>query len=193
MNESEIIQRINNGETQLFSLLVEQYKNKVFNLVYRFTSDYAEAEDLSQEIFITVFQKISSFQQDASFSTWIYRVATNKCIDWHRKKKRKRFFSLFGDHRQIADVEADAPSPSEVYLESEEQKMLHKAVGKLDEKYKMIVVMFYYQHLSYKQIAEVLNLPVRTIETRLYRAKKILKDKLAAEGYGGELYEAGQC
>ena len=75
---------------------------------------------------------------------------------------------------------------------NEEQKTLQNAVNKLDEKYRIVVVMFYYQHLSYRDIAEILELSVRTVETRLYRAKKILKSYLVLDGYGGEWHEAGQ-
>ncbi len=190
--DQEMIQKIIAGETHMFSIFVDRYKDKVFNLVYRFTGDYSETEDICQEIFITVYKKLPSFKADARVSTWLYKVASNKCIDWYRSKKRKTFFTFFGGTGQIDDVKADTPAPQEIYILNEEQKTLQNAVNKLDEKYRIVVVMFYYQHLSYRDIAEILELSVRTVETRLYRAKKILKSYLVLDGYGGEWHEAGQ-
>lgn len=192
LSDQEMIQKIIAGETHMFSIFVDRYKDKVFNLVYRFTGDYSETEDICQEIFITVYKKLPSFKADARVSTWLYKVASNKCIDWYRSKKRKNFFTFFGGTGQIDDVKADTPAPQEIYILNEEQKTLQNAVNKLDEKYRIVVVMFYYQHLSYRDIAEILELSVRTVETRLYRAKKILKSYLVLDGYGGEWHEAGQ-
>ncbi|MCG8501222.1 MAG: RNA polymerase sigma factor [Firmicutes bacterium] len=192
LSDQEMIQKIIAGETHMFSIFVDRYKDKVFNLVYRFTGDYSETEDICQEIFITVYKKLPSFKADARVSTWLYKIASNKCIDWYRSKKRKNFFTFFGGTGQIDDVKADTPAPQEIYILNEEQKTLQNAVNKLDEKYRIVVVMFYYQHLSYRDIAEILELSVRTVETRLYRAKKILKSYLVLDGYGGEWHEAGQ-
>lgn len=192
LSDQEMIQKIIAGETHMFSIFVDRYKDKVFNLVYRFTGDYSETEDICQEIFITAYKKLPSFKADARVSTWLYKVASNKCIDWYRSKKRKNFFTFFGGTGQIDDVKADTPAPQEIYILNEEQKTLQNAVNKLDEKYRIVVVMFYYQHLSYRDIAAILELSVRTVETRLYRAKKILKSYLVLDGYGGEWYEAGQ-
>ncbi len=193
IEDNELIQKIVNGETQMFSLLVERYKDSVFNLVYRFTDDYGEAEDISQEVFVTLYKKLNTYKGEAKLSTWIYRIATNKSIDWHRKKKRKTIFSLFDDNNKIGNIKSDIPPPQELYILTEEQRELQAVVNRLDEKYRIVVVMYYYQQLSCKDIAEILHISTRTVETRLYRAKKLLKKHIKTNNeHGGGMYEARQ-
>ncbi len=177
----------------MFSLLVDRYKDNIFKLIYGFTNDYGEAEDISQEVFVTLYKKLHTYQGESKLSTWLYRIATNKSIDWHRKKKRRAIFSLFDNNNQVSNIESNIPPPQEMYILSEEQREIQSAVTRLDEKYRLVIIMYYYQSMTYQDIAEILHISTRTVETRLYRAKKILKRHIKIDSEnGGGIVEARQ-
>lgn len=187
MTDEYIIEKVLDGNTHIFSEIVERYKNKVFNMVYRFTNDYNESQDLSQEVFINVFKNLHKFNQKAKFSTWLYRISYNICIDWCRKNKKKKKDLLANDNQN--DIADDKLNVEDNYISKQGQIILRNLINSMDEKYRTVLILFHYQGLSYEEIAEVLKLPVKTVETRLYRARRLLKKSLSKEYYGGEIYD----
>jgi RNA polymerase sigma-70 factor, ECF subfamily len=186
MTDEAIIEQVLAGNTHIFSELVNRYKNKVFSLVYRFTNDYGDAQDISQEVFINVFRKLYTFNEKASFSTWIYRISYNYCIDWIRKnKKRLRQEPVYDEQIELADTGINV---EESFLEMQKRVHLRKAILQLDEKYRNVLILFHFQELSYEEIGEVMQLPVKTVETRLYRGRQQLRKYLSGIP-GGEFYE----
>ncbi|MFZ7103795.1 MAG: RNA polymerase sigma factor [Peptococcaceae bacterium] len=177
VDDLELIQKINSGNRECYGELVDRYKRQIFNLACKFTHDYSQAQDLSQEVFVHCFLQLGSFKENAKFSTWLYRLAVNKCIDWQRKNKREpQFVELIDivEHR-------DDGSPEEIYLKKERELWLKNTVLSLPEKYKIVLLLYIKQDLTYGEIGEILNLPVKTVETRIYRAKKLIKKKLNPE------------
>ncbi|WP_432662055.1 sigma-70 family RNA polymerase sigma factor [Wukongibacter baidiensis] len=174
----------------MFSRLVDVYKNRIFALSYKFTNDYNEAQDLSQEIFIKIFNNIGTFRFEASPSTWIYKIATNICIDYNRKKKRQKF-KLNEDISQGSlsgvEIKSKDGSPEDIVISDEKQREVHKVIYKLPDIYKSVIIMYHFNELSYKEIAKVLDIPEKTVETRLYRARRMLRDKLLEKRTGGEI------
>lgn len=186
MTDESIIEQVLMGNTHVFSELVDRYKDKVFGMVYRFTNDYTESQDLSQEVFITVFKKLHMYSEKAKFSTWLYRVSYNLCIDWARKNKKRLKQSYIEDEACAGGSEYNL---EESIIESDSRRLLRKEINELAEKYKTVIILFHYQGLSYEEIGDILKIPVKTVESRLYRARKLLKKALARQCSGGDWIE----
>ncbi|MDP4094476.1 MAG: sigma-70 family RNA polymerase sigma factor [Bacillota bacterium] len=172
MTDEEIIEQVLGGNIHIFSEIVDRYKDYVFNLIYRFTYNYCEAEDISQEIFINIYKKLDKFHGGSKFSTWIYRISYNLCIDWYRKNKNKPPGVSLEDFTEPFDK---CLSPEETVIDHQKAVELHKSIMKLDKKYIDVLILFYFQEQSYEEISTVLDLPVKTVETRLYRGRNLLR------------------
>jgi RNA polymerase sigma-70 factor (ECF subfamily) len=183
MTDEAVIGLVLSGNTNAFSEIVDRYRDSVFGMALRFTGNQNDAQDVSQEIFIRVYGNLHRFNGRSKFSTWLYRISYNLCIDWTRKHRRDRQSAGFtDDDLEIADSRA---GPEERFFELHRRRELRKAINGLKEKYRNILILFYYQGLSYEVIAEILEIPVKTVETQLYRARKQLRSKLAGKAEGG--------
>jgi RNA polymerase sigma-70 factor (ECF subfamily) len=181
LNDEEIVLSVLNGHTQDYEVLVNRYKDKIYNLAYQFTCNRSDSEDLAQEIFIHVFSKLSSFKHQSSFSTWIHRITINKCNDWYRKNKnRVKQISLEDNplSPNKHETKDHTYNPEQRLLKMERQRLVSAMVMELPEKYRTAIIMYHYQQLSAKEIAHILNIPKKTVDTRIYRGKKLLKRKL---------------
>ena len=183
LTDAELTDRVRAGETRLFAELVQRYQDPVFAMALRFVGSPGDAEDVAQEAFLRAYRGLERFKGDAKFSTWLYRITWNLCADWKRKHggPRKQAAALdeagdFADAR--VDLEADL-------LDGEERERVRRALEGLNERYRSVVTLLYYEKMSYDQIAAVLGVPLKTVETRLYRARKMLRVALeAAEKQG---------
>lgn len=188
MNENDIIIEIQRGNSDLFSRLVDIYKTKVFTCAYKFTNDYSEAQDLSQEIFIKIYNNIPKFRFESSLSTWIYKITTNMCID-HKRKKKVKFSSFNEDYSHEASLgiksNSKDGSPEEIVISNEKQREVHRIIYNLPDIYKTVIIMYHFNELSYKEISASLNVSEKTVETRLYRARRLLRDELLKRSTGG--------
>jgi RNA polymerase sigma-70 factor (ECF subfamily) len=185
MTDEQIIGRVRDGETRTFGELVRRYQDTVYGMVVRFVGRSDDAQDIAQEVFLRVFRGLDGFKGESKFSTWLYRITWNLCADWLRRNRRP-------DRRVAGMEEADSlpdgrTDLEEGFLEEEQREALRRALDTLDEKYRSVVVLHYYQKLSYDQIAEILDMPVKTVETRLYRARKTLRESLEGSGRGGDV------
>jgi RNA polymerase sigma factor (sigma-70 family) len=179
------------GDSELYSEIIDRYSSKVYSTAYSYTHSQEEAKDLVQEILIKTYNNLKSFKADSKFSTWLYRVAVNTCIDWSRKRKSKAVMTVmsFEDTDIFEIITTDAEGPEELLLRQENVEVVRNAVGDLPEIYKTVLILYYFEELQVQEICNILDVPRKTIETRLYRAKKILKSILRQELTGGELYE----
>ena len=177
MNDSELVLKILNGDQESYALLVDQYKNAIFKLAYKFTYDYPRAQDLSQEIFIHCYLQLENFDNRSKFSTWLYRLAVHKGIDWQRKNKREPQFTELDELQNVGRES----SPEEIYLKKEKTLWLQNALNHLPEKYRKVLLLYHNQGLSYSEIGDILKLPVKTVETRIYRGKKCLREQLTTK------------
>jgi RNA polymerase sigma factor (sigma-70 family) len=167
----------------LFAELVQRYQDPVYGLTLRFVRSARDAEDLAQEAFLRAYRGLDGFKGDARFSTWLYRIAWNLCADWLRRNRRPGRAALaIDDAAGVADTRLGL---EEGLLAAEERREVRRALDRLDEKYRSVLLLLYYQKLNYDQIAAVLDVPVKTVETRLYRARKLLKEILRRAGVGG--------
>lgn len=182
MNEERIVCELKAGNYTVFKEIVELFKNRVFGMAYKFTNNYEEAQDLSQEIFLKIYKEIGGFRFESKLSTWIYRISINTCLDWKRKNSKVKILSTSiinnDDEAVELDIKDDNPLPDEAFIQSENQREVHELVYKLPDKYKTVIIMYHFNNMSYQDISTALNIPERTVETRLYRARRLLKDEL---------------
>jgi len=183
--EALIKKRINQvlkGDQNAFGEIVELYKDKVFQLCFRMLGNRHEAEDLAQEAFVRAFVNIHSFKINMKFSTWLYRIATNLCIDRLRKKKPDYHLDaeVAGTEglNMYSQIASDTLKPEEEVASLELQESIQEEITKLPEKYRSVIVLKYIEELSLKEISDILDLPVGTVKTRIHRGREALRKQL---------------
>lgn len=186
LQDEDVIRLVLSGQIDAYTILIDKYKNMIFDMCFKYTYDYSEAQDLSQEVFLKTYRKLGSFKNSSSFSTWLYRIAVNICIDWTRSSKKHKNVTLMDGVGYIDQIPSLEPMPEDIVTEDEKREYVRKIVLGLPEKYRMVIILYNYQDLSVSEISEILKIPLKTIETRLYRAKKLLKDMLFKSYGGGE-------
>ena len=170
-DEQKIIEEIIDGRTESYRILVERYQNPVFRIILKITGDQEDAKELTQDVFVKAYESIGQYKPGHRFFSWVYRIAINRALLFVKQK------------RKFLQIET-LPHPSDGFPgENAEQegcdRALNRSVQELDEKYKSVVVLKYYTGLSYADIAKTLGIPEKTVKSRLFDARKILKDKLS--------------
>lgn len=192
MKDEDLIRMILKGDGELYSTIIDRYSSKVYSTAYSYTHNQEETRDLVQEIFIKAYKSLHGFKAEARFSTWLYRIAVNSCIDWSRQKKSRATAMTvwsFEEDDILDNIKTEADGPEEALLRQEHQEAVRNAVSDLPEIYKTVLILYYFEELQVQEISSILDCPKKTVETRLYRAKTILKSMLKQELSGGELYE----
>ncbi len=185
-SDHELIAAIRDGDEVAFQEIVRRYRNPITNFVYRMIDDYDRSVELAQETFIRIFTSASRYQANYSFSTYIYRIASNLAISELRRRKRRRFVSLFSpfvnDDGETVEIDPPDLSPriDETMIEEERRRAVSRAITSLPEKYRSALVLRDVEGMSYDQIAEVLSLSEGTVKSRINRARNLLKEKLSA-------------
>ena len=179
--DEEIAVQVQKGDTESFRVLVERYETKLARYAKRFFFRGDDAQDLVQDVFIKAYINIKSFDPDRRFSPWIYRIAHNEFVNAVKKKQKEREnvslfdFDVFFPHL-VAKETADATASLQ-----ELKERLDESLDKLDDKYKEPLILYYFEEMDYKEIAEILRIPVSTVGVRLQRGKvmlqKIIKEK----------------
>ena len=176
MDEKQILKRIQAGDRFTFAELVETYQTKVIHISYSMLSDYEDACDAAQEVFVKVFRSAESFRGDSSLSTWIYRITKNVCTDFLRKRKETTVsIDEEKDDAPKYDIPDTSKSPEQISERNETQKLVREALSELDTDSRLIITMFDIEGLSYDEIAGVLKIPIGTVKSRLNRAREKLK------------------
>ena len=182
IDEIKCVKKAARGDASAFESLVMHYQGQIYRLCFRMTGNSEDAQDMTQEAFLKAWKNLSTFQFDSAFSTWLYRLASNCCLDLLRSMKRKPTVSLTAETEdeegEIIDVADDAPSPEEEAIVSQERDDLRKALALLDDEQRQILILRVVNDLSYTEIAEVLNIKEGTVKSRLSRARDNLRKKL---------------
>lgn len=183
MTDQEMIMRCKKGDREAFNCLVTKYQKQVFNIAYGMLSDYEDASDASQEVFVKVYRYISAFRGQSSFTTWLYRVCSNVCNDILRKRQRRGItVSLDADEDtegSVNELPSEEPGPYESLELTERQRVVREAIDSLRDEYREIIIYSDMQQLSYDEVASILKCPVGTVKSRLNRARNALKKKLS--------------
>lgn len=184
MGEKELILQLIQGSQSAFRELVDSFKDRVFNTSLGLLHNTEDAEDISQEVFIEVFNSIKAFRGDSSLATWIYRITVTKSLDFIRKKKRKKrfafFTSLFTEKGEYTKEPADFFHPGVEAENTELAAALFKAIEKLPQNQKIAFTLNKLEDLGYKEISEVMGLSISSVESLLFRARSNLKNILSS-------------
>jgi len=182
----DVVRRIQSGDVEAFDILVRKYRERVLGIVYNMTSNREDAADLAQDAFIKAFQSIQRFQGQASFFTWLYRIAVNSTLSHLRKNRLRSFFSLEAIReedpvsREVIDALTDRTGGDRDAFVRELQEKLNDAMQKLSINHRTVVTLFEIDGLSHQEIAEVLGCSVGTVRSRLHYAKQLLQSELQA-------------
>lgn len=174
MEDKEIVERCLKGDTDSFEYLVTKYKKLVYSIALRFFQDPHLAEDITQEVFLKAYKKLEMYDPDMKFSAWIGRITHNTCIDTLRKNKNYTVAS--SDDPIIEDVGEPA---DEIVIKKEKKEWLEEQISLLKPGYKTPLLLFHQAGLSYEEIAKSMNVPLSIVKNRIYRARKMLKEKMA--------------
>ena len=181
MEENRLVEQSKKGDEQAFGVLVKKYKTKVFNLAYSFTRNRETADDLAQEVFIKVYYALDKFKFQSGFGTWLYRIAINHFKDYLRKHAKERHVSLERLSREVpsSQSEDEIQKKERTQEAADRKKLLYKALQSLPEKHQVILTLRDIQGHSYEDIAGILKLSPGTVDSRLHRARKMLRKKIA--------------
>jgi len=184
VSESEYIKRCQEGDSEAFGELLTLYENKILNYCYRMLGNRTDAEDATQEVFVKLYRFIGSFTGQSAFSTWLYKIASNVCLDYLRKNK-KHTSDTVSLHQQNAEgeeflmnIEDKGLTPYESAQMSEAQRVLALALEQLSEDQRKVVVLRDVEGLSYEEIGEVMGIAEGTVKSRINRARLALKKLL---------------
>lgn len=172
--DEELVVRVQEGELFVFRELIERYEAKMLRYARKFLLDSDECQDCVQDVFIKAYTNLRSVDPDRKFSSWLYRVAHNEFINAIKKKGRERVVSLDFD-ALLPHLAGDIEGPEDAMHRAQVREQIEKHLAELDVKYREPLVLYYFQELDYKEIAEILRLPVATVGVRLRRAREKLK------------------
>lgn len=174
-SERMLIQRAQQGDTRAFEVLVTQHSHYVYNVALRLLNDPQEAEDMAQEVFVRAWRSLPTFRGQAQFRTWLYRIVTNVCYNRLPKLKRQMAAADADERLELADRQ---PSVEAQVGSAEMSQQLAWAIGTLPEKYRLLITLRHVQGMSYGDIADTLDMPLGSVKTGIFRARKLLRDRL---------------
>jgi len=174
LSDSELIYRINNGDEKAFNELIERYQNRVYNTAYRIMGNHEDALDLAQESFIRIYKNLKNFKGRSSFSTWLFRITTNLCLDELRKRKRKPELQ----EENFQNIYKEEDNPERISLSRELNQLIQEKIDLLAPEQKIVFTLREFQGLSYQEIADITGISIGTVKSRLSRARQNLREDL---------------
>jgi len=184
--DHDLLAATRDGDQAAFQEIVRRYRNPIVNFIYRMLNDYDRALELAQETFIRVYMSASRYRAEYSFSTYIYRIASNLAISELRQRKRRKVVSLFvrskGEFAEIEEMDPpdNRPLQDQTLMEDEQKKAVRRAISSLPDKYRAPLVLRDIEGHSYDRIANILDMSEGTVKSRINRARNLLKEKLSA-------------
>ncbi|MDM5318333.1 RNA polymerase sigma factor SigW [Fictibacillus sp. b24] len=176
---ANMVTQVKKGDQEAFEGIVDLFKDKIYRHCFRMVGNGHEAEDLAQETFLRAYRNISKYNNEYKFSTWIFRIATNLCIDRLRKKKPDYYLDAevpgTDGANMYSQLSTEEPLPEEVVTENEQWNELQAEIMKLPEKYRTAILLKYVEDLSLEEISQIMDIPVPTVKTRIHRGREALK------------------
>lgn len=172
-----LVQRANDGDQKAFAELMGRYRDAIYYMLLKMVNNASDAEDLTIEAFGKAFKNIQQYAPNYAFSTWLFKIATNNCIDFIRKKKANHVSLDHNDeeHEKASmDIQAPVMDPEETMINEQKIKLMRSVVDKLKPRYRKLIELRYFKELSYEEIAEELELPIGTVKAQLFRARELL-------------------
>lgn len=187
LDEEKLIRDILNGNVRAFEKLLLRYQGLINSIMTRMISSAQVREELAQDVYLVIFRRLENFEFRSSLATWIGRITYHKCVDYYKKQKVRRENISLDDvaNLEVKSITEDKNSPSRLLMRKERDELIRKRVELLPDRYRLVLVLYHFEELSYKEIGEVLKIPAGTVKNYLFRARKLLKDELQM------LYEKG--
>ncbi len=176
--DHELVAKIRAGDQRALVELIDRYKARIYHTTLRILGNREDAEEAAQDTFVRAYRGLENFREDATFSTWIYRVCVNACLN--KLESRKRFQTQDIDETPIAELPF-TESPEAEFADEDLQSRVFAAMEELPMKYRTVLVLYHIQHLAYQEIAEVMQMPMGSIKTHLFRARALLRERVLRE------------
>ena len=179
----ELVARVAEGDEYAFQILVNRHQTSVLNLIYRFMGDRLKSEDLAQETFLQVWRSAKTYQRKSKFTTWLYRICANLCLNEIKSARRKKWLQFFKNNpdskqSENEDLLVDSPNPEDLLLARERNQQITNALQSLPENQRIALILKRYDNFSYEEISRVLGCSIAAVESLLVRAKRTLQKKL---------------
>jgi RNA polymerase sigma-70 factor (ECF subfamily) len=176
-----VMAAINRGDQKAYAALMNNYRDSLYFMLLKMTNNASDADDLTIEAFGKAFKKLEQYTPEYAFSTWLFKIASNNCIDYMRKKRKQSFTLNLGtgddDGQDLANIIAsDSPDPEEKVMKKEKIGLMREVVEKLKPHYRTLIELRYFKEYSYEEIAEELNLPLGTVKAQLFRAREFISN-----------------
>jgi RNA polymerase sigma-70 factor (ECF subfamily) len=179
----ELMARVAEGDDYAFQILVNRHQASVLNMIYRFMGDRSKSEDLAQEAFLQVWRAAKNYRRKSKFTTWLYRICVNLCLNEIKSAQRKKWLQFFKDtpdskHPENESLSDESPNPEDLLLARERSQQITNALQSLPENQRIALILKRYDNLSYEEISRVLGCSIPAVESLLVRAKRTLQTKL---------------
>jgi RNA polymerase sigma-70 factor (ECF subfamily) len=170
------VERCLEGDSEAFGELITRYQRPVFNTVLHMVGNTEDAREVCQQAFMKAYEHLASYDRDRKFFSWIYRVAVNESINWLKAKR---------PHEELDEhLEHPRANPAQQFEELEVWRDLHEEILKLEPNYRAVVILRHFVHFTYDEIADILKIPEKTVKSRLFTARQMLREALEARGHG---------
>jgi len=178
-NDLRLVGRAIAGEQKAYAELMARYRDAIYFILLKMVNNRDDANDLAIETFAKAFQNLEKYKPDYAFSTWLFKIATNNCIDYIRKKKLKTFSidqvsGEDGENSRPWEIAGNSPTPEESMIKKQKTSLLKNVVDKLPIRYRKLVILRYFEELSYEEISTQLDIPLGTVKAQLFRAHNLL-------------------
>ncbi|MEQ8763584.1 MAG: sigma-70 family RNA polymerase sigma factor [Planctomycetota bacterium] len=178
LDDSALVKAAASGSREAFADLVQTYQDRIFRVILNLVRDDHLAEDLTQDVFVKVYQKLGTFNFQSSFFTWLYRIAINTAMDGIKRNRRRRALSLDEKEGISQGLRSAEEAPDSGLHENEMKAAVHRALDSLSPKYRTVMVLREFENLTYEEIARVMSCSVGTVESRLFRARAKFREKM---------------
>jgi len=185
-NDLILVKQAKEGSEKAFAGLMNRYRDSIYYMLLKMVNNAADAEDLTIEAFGKAFRNLESYTPKFAFSTWLFMIATNNCIDFIRKKKASPYpldQNQDGMDNLTANIQSDLPDPEESLMNRQKIEALKEIVDQLKPRYRILIKLRYYKEYSYEEISSELGIPIGTVKAQLYRAKTLLYNILVKTGH----------
>ena len=188
-SDEELVERAKRGDRRAFRMLVDRHKRMVFNVALRMLRNREDAEDAAQEAFLRAFRSIGTFRGQAKFSSWLVRIAINVSLSFAERAHAKQTFVEFQEETDGADAHFvdGGLNPEEIAARQDFGERIRTLVGTLEPRYRAVITLYYLEERSYREVADILEIPLGTVKTHLHRAKEYLRKSILEHYHREEL------
>ena len=184
-----LVEQIQAGDKDAFRLFINQYQKLVFHIVYKTCPDNKDLEDLCQDIFVKIYRNLNGFRNDCKMSTWIAKIAYNTCLNYLKKKKVDLYDDISPDYVHLDDLSGYTPLPDQNLEQQDVSEHLAKAISRLPGHYQTILQLYHVDEMQYGEISNIMDLPVGTVKSYLFRARNLLKKELLKVYHKEEIWQ----